>query len=96
MLTETLREERENRLALESFTKKEIMINADNDAQDDEAAKHGIVAVQKDVSYLEQILRAEVKARLQLQEEGKERVDSLVQRVAAGIRFGSFRRGILA
>ena len=62
MLTETLREERENRLALESFTKKEIMINADNDAQDDEAAKHGIVAVQKDVSYLEQILRAEVKA----------------------------------
>jgi len=82
MLTETLREERENRLALENFTKKEIMINTDNDAADDEQAKSGIVAVQKDMDYLQQILRAEVKARLQLQEEGKERVDSLVQRVA--------------
>ena len=82
MLSEALKEERENRLALESFTKKEIQINTDNDAQDDDAAKSGIVAVQKDVSYLEQILRAEVKARLQLSEEGKERTDSLVQRVA--------------
>jgi len=81
-LTEALREERANRLALEEFTRKEIDANTSNDELALQKSDTGVRAVQKDLTYLEQILRAEVKARLQLSEETKERTDSLVTRVA--------------
>merc|ERR1719163_1983360 len=76
-----LKEEQENRRALETFSKKAIEANTENDELAAKKADSGVAALQKDVAYLEQILRAEVKARLQVAEETKERTDSLVARV---------------